>query len=180
MTKKEFLNSEPVMNPTTNETMSEVSSPTIYQTQNIFHGQVGSFQIGNLNSASVSRENSAEPLDDHSDEADEDNGLLIDQTVKVRPNEHVRYTLTLAKDFGIRYQVDSNDPLDVLILDSRDYKRWRNRGELDGHYKLHAAKCVTDSEFRPPHAGEYLMVISNVGFKKAKADITVTHLDEGH
>lgn len=101
-------------------------------------------------------------------------GLEVNETVKIPPNEHVAFSFEFDEQTGIRYKVDSNERIDVYLLGAKDYKKWRNRGEIESYYKTHESKHLVDSDFWPGETGEYLLIISNEGAEKTKAAVEIT------
>jgi|CXWL01.1.fsa_nt_gi hypothetical protein len=103
---------------------------------------------------------------------DDDESLLYDQTSKLGRDKHLNYLLDL--DFGeeVEYVVDSNYPVSVFIMASKEYESWRNDFDFDA-YKEHLDISRITWRFRAESAGEFFLIVANFGSEKTRVDVSI-------
>lgn len=134
-----------------------------YKNINIFNATVGSVQQGDQNSAFVLQD---------TDEPDNDSTIL-DETDKLPKNSHNAWSFELKCGVRIKFEVDSDDPVNIFLTDSSSYEGWRN-GSVMHAYDSRLENCRATGQFTSPRSGEYFLVISNEGDTKTKVDVLIS------
>lgn len=113
------------------------------------------------------------------DENSSQDKIEIDVTIDLDPGEHWKHKFSLANNYGISYEFDSDDKFDVLILEREDYSHWRNDEELVYEPILIESKTYVSNEFWPSAPGSYVIVVESHNEAPIEVDIEICLLVEG-
>lgn len=109
---------------------------------------------------------------------EDDDEVIYPSTANLALDEHFPVEFTVAEGEGISYRIDSDYPIDVMIMSSDDYRDWRNSTDGDDPfvYMEYQDQCLVEEEFWPEVALRYVFVISNEGERKTKVSTQIVRL----
>lgn len=84
----------------------------------------------------------------------------IFKVISLKEGEDESYSFDLEEGDEIAFSVSSDEPIDVLIMTERQYKRWSNQDEVTPHEEHEATKAIEDS-FVIPRDGWWTIVFHN-------------------
>ena len=115
----------------------------------------------------------AEYVEDDEEESDDQPADHHYEDSILEANLHLEHPYTLDEDDRLALWIESDEPLTVLIVDSRDYEKWR-RGTIVRFHEIYEDAYKLDITFHAPRQGDYSVVISNFGEEDANMQLDIS------
>lgn len=109
------------------------------------------------------------------DENEEDESrILYSERKKLKFDTHVAYICSLDKGDVIEYKIESDQEIDILLLDDQDYEFWAENNELESYYERYEDSTIVEDSFTAPEKGTFHIVAANYNLEKIAIDVEIT------
>jgi hypothetical protein len=113
-------------------------------------------------------------LADEENEDDIDEGTIYDDETEIGADEHLIYRCKLDEGDKISITADSQEPVDIMIMDKGDYRKWNNTGEVDELYGEYLERDYFHGFFTAPQNGRYLIIVCNRTRRRSEVHVTIS------
>ncbi|MDT7541941.1 MAG: hypothetical protein QOE33_1845 [Acidobacteriota bacterium] len=109
--------------------------------------------------------------------SDEENAqdILYDDNMTLKGNTHISLSFELDEDDKINIDLNSNEPVDVLIMDEGDYRYWMKKGEVNLLYEEFLETDQLHDFFNAPDSDTYLVIVRNSSDKEAVVHLKISY-----
>jgi hypothetical protein len=111
------------------------------------------------------------------DNEEEDEDSIYDDDTEVGANEHLIYRCELDEGDKISITVDSQESVDIMIMDKGDYRQWNNSGEVDELYSEYLDRNYFHGFFTAPQNGRYLVIVCNRTQSRSEVHVTISPVE---
>jgi hypothetical protein len=102
---------------------------------------------------------------------------LYDDSDTLEGDSHLRFPCELEEGEKINIDLRSDEPVDVLVMDESDYKKWNEKGEVNTLYKEYSDRDQLHAFFTAPASDTYLVIVCNNSRDEVEVELKISYAD---
>lgn len=115
--------------------------------------------------------------EDETEDDQEESSILYSARKKLKSDTHATYICNLDEGDVIEYKIESDQEIEVLLLDEADYKFWAKNDEPKSYYERYENITTVENSFVAPETGIFRIVAANYySEEKVNVDVEIISL----